>query len=181
MSTGSQQKLVWWDIAKFRETGARKLPLFHGLVYLIIALLTWALVFFLFLVPKLLKGEFGDSLATGFFITLFGFIIFAYGYLSETYDLIKKNNLKRYPVIWLGCWSVSGFRSIILFVIPAYFIVAPIYQQYPYNAEDLLLIVHGALFLGLYLSQRKIKQTFFLEEESNNEKEDQPSKEDNNA
>ncbi|WP_299728809.1 hypothetical protein [uncultured Endozoicomonas sp.] len=138
-------------------------------MYLLIALPSWLLITLQIFIPKLLPSEFGESLATGFAITFYGFIFYAGNCLTESYQLIKKNNLSRYPIIWLGCWSVLGLRMLAMIAIPSFIITSALGEQFPYNGEDLLLIHHAFLIFGVFLSHRKIRKTFDLSESSNQE------------
>ncbi len=169
MSSESKHTIVWWNITNFREVGSQKLPLWHGLVYLLIALSSWALITLQIFIPRLLPTEFGESLATGFAITFYGFIIYGGNCLTESYQLIKKNNLSRYPIIWLGCWAALGLRMLAMIAIPAFIITSALEEHFPFNGEDLLLILHGILIFGVYLSHRKIRKTFGLSENSTKE------------
>lgn len=170
MSAENRHKIVWWNIARFREVGAHKLPIWHGLVYLLISLSAWIPLAMVLSAPKLAPGEFGESLAAGFFITFYGFLFYAGDCLSKTYQLIKTNNFSRYAVIWLGSWSVMGLRTLaFIIMVPAFFIYAFFQEQYPYNREDLLLIWHCFLLFGVYVSCRRIRKTFLLDEPEDKE------------
>ena len=118
MAVDKINKITWWQVSKFKQVGAQKLPLWHALIYFVLAVTTWASVAFIFATPKLLPKEFGESLSIGFVFTFYGFILYSFGCFRDSYQLVKSNNLARYFIIWLGCWSAMGLRMVTLGVLP---------------------------------------------------------------
>ncbi|WP_461535541.1 hypothetical protein [Spongorhabdus nitratireducens] len=154
--------LQWWRIANFRLVGVQKLPLWHALAYSIVAILTWSSISFVFALPKLQAKEFGDSLALGFVFTFYGFIFFTYSCLKDSYQVIKANNLARYPIVWLGCWSIIGLKLFLFIIIPLIIITALSSKLFPYNHEDIVFISNCILLFGIHISYTSIEQTFSI-------------------